>query len=487
MSTISSPGVTSGLDVNSIVTQLVALERRPIEQLQAQASTIQTKLSSFGLLQSYATNLRDISAQLAKPSFWQQTVATSADPTSVAVTSTATAAAGSYAVQVTQLAQSQSIASAAFASGDTVVGTGTLRIELGTWDAGFTGFTANPAKTAVDIPISVPDNTVEAIKTKINAANAGVTASVLRDATGARLVIRSNDTGSVSMVRLSVTNDGDTDDTNAAGLSGLAFNPPAAALGAAANQMTQKQAGLDATATINGLAVSAYSNQLTDVIDGVTLNLSKTTTAAVGVTVGLDTTAQRKAVNDFAKAYSEMSQYIAQQTKYDASNKKAAALQGDSSTLSLQSTLRNAITGSSTASSVFSRLSDIGLEMQTDGTLKVNDTKLSSALQKPTELAKLFNATANESAAQGFGVRFKTLGDQLVSSDGLISSRTKGLRERVTRNEAEQQRYEARVSMIQQRLLKQYTALDVQLGRIKGEQSALTQSLQALTANNQSS
>src|SRR4051812_7842962 len=136
MATISSPGIGSGLDVSSIVTQLVALERKPIEQLQAQATTIQSKLSSFGLLQSYAVNVRDIADRLAKPDFWTGTAANSADAASVAVSSTPTAAAGSYLVNVTALAKAQNLASKAYAASTTSVGTGSLRIELGSWDDG---------------------------------------------------------------------------------------------------------------------------------------------------------------------------------------------------------------------------------------------------------------------------------------------------------------------------------------------------------------
>ena len=124
MATLSSPGIGSGLDVSSIVRQLVSLERRPIELLQSQAGAIQTRLSSFGLLQSYATNVRDIADKLSKPDFWNATAATSSDSTAVAVTSSSTATAGSYMVEVTQIAKTQNLASQAFAASSSVVGSG---------------------------------------------------------------------------------------------------------------------------------------------------------------------------------------------------------------------------------------------------------------------------------------------------------------------------------------------------------------------------
>lgn len=488
MATLSSPGVGSGLDVNSIVTQLVALERRPIEQLQTQATSIQAKLSSFGLLQSYTANVRDIADKLSKPALWTQTSASSSDATSVSVSSTATAANGSYSVAVTQLAQTQGLASGAYATSGAAVGTGTLRIALGTWNADLTSFTASPTASAVDIVIGAGEDSLDSIKAKINAANAGVSASILRDGSGARLVLRSTSTGAASAVRITAI-DNDANSNDAAGLSALAFDPPTAAaqLPPVTGQMSQTQAAKNALATINGLPVSAATNKLADVIDGMTLTLTKVTATPVDVSVALDAATLRKAVTDFAKAYSDMNGYITAQTKYDATTKKSAALQGDRSTLTLQSNLRGIFLSSSAASSTFARLSDVGLEIQPDGSLKVNDAKLTSALANPTEVGKLFTSTASaDTAQQGFAVRIKALGKQLIDSDGAISTRTKGLRDSIERNQTQQQRLEDRVALTKARLLRQYSALDTQLSQISGVGSSLTQSLAGLASMNNS-
>lgn len=486
MATLSSPGVGSGLDVNSIVTQLVAIERKPIDQLQTQATTIQTKLSAFGLLQSYAANVRDSADALSKPGLWTQTTAGSSDTGSVSVTSTASAASGSYSVQVSQLAQSQSLASGAYADSGTVVGSGTLHIELGTWNSDLTSFVADPAKSAIDVPIGADEGTLDGIKAKINAANAGVTASIVRDGSGARLVLQSSATGASGAVRISVTDDDGTAN-DAAGLSALAFDPPNAAIEMppVTGQMSQTLAGKDALATINGLSVSASTNTLTGVIDGVTMTLSKVTTAPVNVSVALDTGSLRKAVSDFAKAYSDMNAYIASQTKYDATTQKAATLQGDRSTLTLQSNLRSMFLSSSTASSAFSRLSDVGLEVQPGGSLKVNDTKLTAALANPAELAKLFTSTASaDSSQQGFAVRIKAMATQLTNSDGAINTHAQALRDSIARNATQQQRLEDRVALTQARLLKQYSALDTQLSQMQSVGNSLTQALAGLASLN---
>lgn len=475
MATLSSPGVGSGLDVNSIVTQLVALERQPIEKLQADATAIQTKLSSFGLLQSYTSNVRDIADRLAQPSFWTATTASSADPASITASSTSTATAGSYAVQVTTLAQAQGLYSKAYTDSATAVGTGTLHIDLGTWNTGLTAFTPDATKTGLDLTIGIGENTLAGIKTKINAANAGVTASIVSDSSGARLVLRSTATGAKSAVRITAVDD-DANNTDALGLSALAFNPATTA-----GQMTQSQAAKDTLATINGLPVTSTTNLLTNVIDGVTLTLSKETTSAVTINVGLDTNTLRQAVKDFAKAYSDINGYILSQTKYDATTKKAAALQSDRSTLTLQSNLRSVFLGSNSASPMYASLSAIGVELQSDGSLKVNDTKLTAAMVNPTEVAKLFSSTASaDPAQQGFAVRVKTLASQMIASDGAITMRTQSLRDSIKRNQTDQANLEDRVALTKARLLKQYGALDTQLSQMSGIGSSLTQSLTAI-------
>jgi flagellar hook-associated protein 2 len=440
---ISSPGIGSGLDVDSIVSQLVALERRPIELLQEQKTKLTTQLSSFGLLQSYMANLQSAAGELAKASLWTKNTATSSASDAVAVTASATAAAGSYRVEVTELATAQSLASAANAAGSTaVIGTGTLSIQVG-------------SGSAVAVEITSADQTLEGIRSKINAANAGVSASIVRDAAGARLVLTSRTTGAANTVTV----------TTSGGDGGLAALTNAGGL-------SQIQPALDAAFTVNGLPLTSASNTLTNVVDGITLTLAKKGTGPVTVTVGSDSAAMKKSVTDFVSAYNDVSRYLAQQTNYDESSKAAGALQGDRTAVGLEGKLRALLQQSSPASSVYSELSDIGLELQRDGTLKVNDSKLTAAVQNPAELALAFTTTAT-----GFGQRFKALGDSVVGTDGLLSSRTAGLRATISRNEKDQARYEDRVARVQARLLRQYSALDASLGQLNSLSTYMNQQI----------
>ena len=268
MATISSAGIGSGLDVNSIVTQLMAIEKQPLTALQTKATTIQSTVSEYGKIKSAVSTLRDLAAKLASTTTWGQTV-TNSSSTAVSAT-TNNSAAGSYTVEVQALASVQTIATGTAVPATTTPGAGTLHIELGTWGAGQTSFTPKAGATAVDVAVAATD-TLADVRDKINAAGAGVTAMIMTDASGSRLLIRSNTSGAANAFRTS-------------GIASLAFDPSAGA-----TTMTQSQTAANAAATINGLAVTSASNTLSNIVDGLTLNLSALTTGPVTVNVVTDT------------------------------------------------------------------------------------------------------------------------------------------------------------------------------------------------------
>jgi flagellar hook-associated protein 2 len=462
---ISSPGLGSGLEVSTIVPQLVALEHKPIDALNAQTATLQAQLSAFGLLQSYTANVHDAMAKISAPAFWQQTAATSTDASSVTVATSAAAGIGSYSIEVSQLAQAQSLASKSYAASTDSVGTGTLHIEFGAWNADKTSFTEASPPTQVDIPIAAGEDTLESVRTKINASNAGVSASIVKDNTGSRLVIRSTVTGEEHSLR--ITADADAPATpGGASLSDLVYDP---ATGPSLTTETAK--AQNAKAKINGIDVVSSSNTFTDVSDGVSLTVSKLTAAnsPVIVKVALDTATMKSALNDFVKAYNDISKYLATQTAYDADKKVGATLQGDRSTLSLQSQLRSMITSyNGGASNDFKHVSDAGIEVQADGTLKINDAKLSKAMDtNMSELSKAFtNVDTLNPSNNGFAARMTALTNSLTSIDGLVTTRSAGLQKSIDRNDKQAAVMEQRVDDYQTRLLKQYSDLDVKMSSL---------------------
>lgn len=463
MATISSPGIGSGLDVQSIVSQLVALEKAPLNQLKTQATSIQSRISAYGTITAQITALSDAANKLGTSSGWNSVLATSSNASAVGVTAASGAPATSLTMEVQQLAKAQSVASTAVTSGSGV-GAGTMTIELGRWDAG--SFTAGSG-TPVNITINPGEDTLTEIAAKINNANAGVSATVLKDASGERLLMRSKDTGAENGFRVLVA-DADGNETDATGLSRLAFD--------GVNGMGQTQAGQNALATINGVSITSVSNRLTDTLPGLTLQLSQVTSAPVEIDVSADVTAVRANIQSFVDAYNTLNSNLASVTRYDAGSKTAGTLQGDSTAAGLQNAIRGMMR-SVTASSPFSRLSDVGIELQTGGKLSIDTEKLDSALTDLKGLKELFSIDTGSATTQGFGRKVKAFADGLLETDGLLSTKTSALQASLKRNDLEQEKVNDRAARAEVRYLAQYNAMDAAVAKLNSLNTFVTQQI----------
>lgn len=471
MATITSTGIGSGLDVNSIVTQLMALESRPMTLLQQSASDLNTQLSAIGTLQSRMSALRDASNALTAVSLWNGTTATSSNSAAVKVSSTSGAAAGSYSVQVQSLASKQTVYSQAFASSTATVGEGSLTIQLGTWSG--SSFAPDGTKTPVAITIGAGETSLSAIRDKINAAGAGVTATIITDANGARLSVTSSDTGVANGFRITAAET--TDDGSATtGLSTLGFTSTSG------SPMTRSQSAGNASATINAIALSSASNTLSGVADGLTLTLLQTTTTAADVKVASDTDAIRKGIETFVSAFNDVANYIRDQTKYNPDTKVGGTLQGDRLATSMQAQLRAIVNEGSTASSTFSRLTDIGIGFTTTGTLSINGTKLTEALGNLPELRKVLAADGTSSGSSGFVDRFKDFASSVLGSEGAFESRNNSLKGQLSLNSKSQESLQRRLDQTEVRLRRQYQALDSAMSQLSGTSAYLTQQLDML-------
>jgi len=466
MATITSPGIASGIDVKSIVSQLVALERAPLQALQSQATSLQNKVSVYGSLKSMATALGDAADKLSKASSWSGVTATSSDSSAVAVSASGTAARTSLSVEVQRLAKAQSTASTAIAN-DSPMGSGTLSIQIGNWAS---GTFAPGSSAAVNVTVAA-DDSLSDIAAKINDAEAGVSATVLRDSTGERLLIRSNDTGETNGFRIQVTDDDGTPN-NANGLSRLAYDP------GTATGMSLSQAGINALATINNVAVSSASNTLSDNLPGMTLTLTKETTAPVEIKVSTDEAAIKKNIEAFVNAYNSINELINTTTKYDAATKVAGTLQGDSTVVGLQNALRGMMR-SVTASSPYSRLLDVGIQAQKDGKLTIDSAKLGDAMKNLEGLQNLFTAAGGGSGStdQGFGLKVKAFTDGLVSANGSLTTRTGSLQSALKRNDKEQERVNDRATRAEARYLAQYNAMDASVGQLNSLNAFVAQQI----------
>lgn len=470
---ITSTGIGSGLDVTTILDKLMAVEERPLTLLKTAATTLNTRLSNVGKMQGYFSALRDKANALTSPTLWTGTTATSADAASVKVSTGNNAVAGSYAVNVQRLATGQTVSGAPLASSAATLSEGTLTIELGSYGSGSPAadFTAKTGAAPVSISIGAGDTSLAAIRDKINSAGAGVVATIVSDASGARLSLRSKDTGAENAFRVTVAET--TDDGNAnTGLSALGYDATAAD-----SPLARTASAVDAALSINGIALTSASNTLTDVVDGLTVNLLKTTSANVDVAVATDTATVKTAITDFVSAFNTLASFIKAQTDYNPDSKTGGALQGDQSTLALQNQLRAVLNEGNSASSSWSRLSEIGLSLKSDGTLETNTTKLDNALGNLPELKKLLSADGATTSGTGFVRRYKNLADAALGSSGVFESRTAGIRASVDRNSKSQELMQVRLDQTKARLQAQYSALDTKMATLTNLSTYMTQQI----------
>ncbi len=468
MATISTPGVGSGLDVRSIVTQLVNLEKIPLQQLQTQASSLQTKLSAYGRVKSELSGLQDAAAALLNDSTWQSRTFASNNESAVKGTASATALATSFSVQVNSLAQSQSVRSAALTTGATIGSAGRLEIQIGEW----TGNTFGPGSgAAVSINVAATD-TLTDIATKINSGSAGVTAVVVRNGTEERLMMRGNGTGDAAGFRVQTFDGANapiTDGTS--GVGKLAYNYGSTAF----YGMTATQQAQNASISIDGINVSSATNSVTDAVPGVTLNLLAPTTTATQVTVGADKATAKGKIEAFQAAYNKIASSLAELTKYDAGAKKGAALQGDSTVVGLQSVLKGMLGAAGPAASTTNRLSDMGLELQRDGTLSTNATKLDAALGDLANLKKFFETDSGSATTNGMARRIRDFTRTAVGLDGNIENRNKALKASIDRNTKDQDRVSDRITRTEARLYAQYSRLDANMASLSSLSSFVSQ------------
>ncbi|HTN67763.1 MAG TPA: flagellar filament capping protein FliD [Burkholderiaceae bacterium] len=406
---ISSLGVGSNLDLNSIITQLMAIESQPLKSLAVKEASYQAKLSAYGGLSGALSSFQGALAGLSDLSKFQQLTASSSEATVATAAATSKAVAGSYNINLTQLAQAQSLASAGVASASAPIGDGapvTLTFRFGTISGGTLGsdgryagaaFTENPDVTAASITIDSSNNSLQGIRDAINKANLGVTATIVADGSAEpnRLVLTSNKTGVASSMKISVDSvpvDGETSSDTA--LKDLLAYDPA---GSGTQKLTQTSAAQNTLLTLNGIAVTSATNTITGAIDGVTLTASKVGTTTISI--ARDTSSTQKNVSAFVKSYNELTATLKSLTAYNADTKIGGPLLGDSTVRAIQNELSKMITSPATGlSGSLTNLPQIGVSLQKDGTLALDSAKLQKAMDNNfNDIGKLFAVTGTAS------------------------------------------------------------------------------------------
>lgn len=449
-------GVTAAaIDVRGLVDQLMQIERRPLVKLQDRETQMQTRLSAYGRVKSTLAALQSAADVLRRPAAYDAAKATVSGE-GVTATATGSAQLGTYRIAVSQLARAQSYASSGFASATADVGSGTLTIRSAD------GATVRATITVGD----AGPGTLTEIRDEINAADVGVRASLINDGAQTRLVLTAAQSGVSNGFQVEVSG----------GLSGLG--------------LAQTQAAQDAQFSVNGLALTSPSNTVGAAIEGVTLILTKAppagsppgTTVDGEVIVARDTERVTSAVKDFVKAYNDFEKLIAELTSYDPNTRTAAALNGESVLRNAQDAVRRIVRGVRTAAAgEYTRLSEVGLEIQRDGTLKLNEAKFGDALAADSaRVSRLLAATSTVEAEQGFAVRLRARIDAIAGVDGSLNAREEGLRASIRSLDRQQERLEARLALIEKRLIAQYSRLDALLSARQQQSLALGNALAGL-------
>lgn len=456
----SVTNTTSTIDVPTLVSQLMAVERQPATLMQKQLAGVQTQISALGSLQGKMSALQDAARKLDLPQTWGVASASSSDANVLTASASAGALGGAHSLVVNRLAQRQTLnTTQTWASASTVFGDGsggTLTIEMGAVSAGsFQADSARPA-TAITIPAGA---TLAEVRDAVNAAKAGVSASLLTDATGVRLVMSADDTGASNAFRVSGSGD--------PALSDLAFDPAAGST----TRVTVSQAAQNASVTLDGVAVSATTNHLEGVLENISFDLKSTGSATV--TVSADATAMQASIQSFVSAWNDLNSTLATQTKYDSTTKKAGALQGDTAILSMQRQMR-AILGGNVSGSTLQNLSSAGIAIQRDGSLSVDNGKLSTALTNPSKLQTLFAAAAGATTGNGIARQLDTALGSFLGTGGALTAETTALNRQVSAINDKMSSFETRMAAVQARLTAQYTGLNATLQKFGTTSSFLS-------------
>ncbi len=448
MTKISSMGIGSGLDLNGLLDQLNAAERKKLEPIKMQQKNHQAKISAYGKLQSALTKLQEAAAKLNDPKFFQN-VSSNVVGSGVKAAAKSDAPPGRYSINVEQLATAQSIVANGVESRTAQLGAGQVTLTLGNG-------------TTKEISIDPAKSSLEDIRKAINDSKSGVTATIVNDGSGTphRLVLTSNKTGTEAAVT--------------AEFSGALADR----LGAVADVTVSAQ---NASLTVNGIAITSQTNQVEGAIQGVTLDLEEKTKedGSVTVVVERNTLAIREGISGFVKAYNDLRKTIGELTSFNADTGAAGELLGDGALRTVESRLRGVLSGG-VGQGELRMLSDIGITLQRDGTLKLDEEKMSGLVAaNPQALANFF---AGENKAGGLSGKLGETLDQVLRDRGLLDNAKRGLESRITGLKDRHERMERSIEQTIQRYRVQFGQLDAMIANMNQVSDYLFQQFDIMNA-----
>ncbi|ANJ68333.1 hypothetical protein A9404_06855 [Halothiobacillus diazotrophicus] len=449
---ISFSGLGSGLDIQGIVNQLVNAEGAPQQQLlTSRQNSFNATLSALGQLKSGLSSVQTAVDALKNLDTFRTRTSTVSDTSILNATAIPGTALGTYQVEVDQLASAQKLTSAGFASATSTVGSGTL-----TFTQGGNSFSVNVGAT----------DTLTTIRDNINAAsgNTGVQASIINVDNGSggtvsKLVFTALNTGSSNAITVTAA-DSDGNNTDTSGLSQLA-----------SNNLTQVSAAQDAIIQIDGNQVTSASNSISSAVTGLTLNLVKAQVGTkVAVTVGVDNGPITTALQTLVTNYNQYQSTYSSLTSYDQSSNQAGALLGDATANGVNNALR-ALMGQNynTGSTTVQNLADIGIQVDKNGVMSLDTSKLNQALAADPNAVKTLLTDANN----GVSAKVDNLLNPYLQYNGIFDSRTQSINNQLQSITQQQTDLQARLDQYQKSLMSQFTAMDSYVAQMNSSLSFL--------------
>ena len=478
----------SGLDVETIVKALVDADVAPkTNHLNRREAELTAELSAVGSLKSKLSELNTTIEDLADGTAFDLLKIDS--PDAVSIVQTGSPSIGRYGVNITQLADSQVLASGGFASAATVVGTGTLTFNIGepSYAAGssgaYSGFAPVSSKT-VSVTIDSSNNTLSGIRDAVNASSVGITASLVVDGSQTRLLFTADESGASTAISIT-TDDADENDGDSSGLSQLAYNIDS---GSFVGNLSEVRSSKDAVFLLNGLSLTNSSNTIAGLVDGLDFTLNSVTSSEAAVVITKDTAAIEAKVQSFVTAYNDYKKTFDSLTDYELDT---GVLSGDSTARRLQSVIRSSITDVvDNANTSIAALSELGIEADRYGDLSLDSATFQSKLSSKPEDMKLFfsgnvvtSGLSDNTDSAGMADRLKSsIDDYITASTGMLSTKETRIDSALEDITDDRLDVVARMTSLEERYTKQFTAMDTLVSQLRSTSDFLTNQMDALKA-----
>ena len=477
----------SGLDVETIVKALVDADVAPkTNHLNRREAELTAELSAVGSLKSKLSELNTTIEDLADGTAFDLLKIDS--PDAVSIVQTGSPSIGRYGVNITQLADSQVLASGGFASAATVVGTGTLTFNIGepSYAAGssgaYSGFAPVSSKT-VSVTIDSSNNTLSGIRDAVNASSVGITASLVVDGSQTRLLFTADESGASTAISIT-TDDADENDGDSSGLSQLAYNIDS---GSFVGNLSEVRSSKDAVFSLNGLSLTNSSNTIAGLVDGLDFTLNSVTSSEAAVVITKDTAAIEAKVQSFVIAYNDYKKTFDSLTDYELDT---GVLSGDSTARRLQSVIRSSITDVvDNANTSIAALSELGIEADRYGDLSLDSATFQSKLSSKPEDMKLFSGNvvtsglSDNTDSAGMADRLKSsIDDYITASTGMLSTKETRIDSALEDITDDRLDVVARMTSLEERYTKQFTAMDTLVSQLRSTSDFLTNQMDALKA-----